>query len=498
MRPFVLEQRMRRIALPKQECHVNRNSAYHRIAAASLGCMILGWTSGCGATRMAARSEQAPASVAATTVEEPEIQGVAHFEAEIPADAAPVATPAEGWTLARFESVALTHNPAIQQASASAHKAMGYRDQVSKKPNPTLGYNGSQLADRSTDQHIAFMEQDFVTADKLSKNRRVLDQEVQSQLWEVESQRQRVLTDVRIAFYRTLAAQRQLELTSEFTELARKGVATAEARFAAGQVAKTEILQLEIQRQQIMIQRQQAEATLRASWKQLISIAGMPELTPQPLVGTLPTEAPERDWDQIASEILAASPELEAARARLCRAQANIDRQEAQSTPNLQFMIAAGRDNGVHSNMINTQVGMPIPFHNANEGNISAAQAEYCRASQELRRLELSVQSRLAAARGDYESAAAAVTRSRDEILPRAAESVVLVDQAYEAGEFDFLQVLVARRTFFDSNLEFVKSQTALAVASSLVDGLVLSGGLDATRDTEFDSGLRDQALSGQ
>ncbi len=141
---------------------------------------------------------------------------------------------------------------------------------------------------------------------------------------------------------------------------------------------------------------------------------------------------------------------------------------------------------------------MPIPFHNANEGNISAAQAEYCRASQEVRRLELSIQSRLAAARGDYESAAAAVRMARSEILPRAEETLRLVDQAYGAGEFDFLQVLVARKTFFEQNLEFVQSQADLAEATSLVEGMVLTGGLDATRDTEFDSGLRDQALSGQ
>ncbi len=43
-----------------------------------------------------------------------------------------------------------------------------------------------------------------------------------------------------------------------------------------------------------------------------------------------------------------------------------------------------------------------------------------------------------------------------------------------------------------------MKSQAALAEATSLVEGMVLTGGLDASRDTEFDSGLRDQALNGQ
>ena len=73
-----------------------------------------------------------------------------------------------------------------------------------------------------------------------------------------------------------------------------------------------------------------------------------------------------------------------------------------------------------------------------------------------------------------------------------------LAEDGYKAGEFDFLRVLIARQTFFDANLEFVAAQVSLAKASVIVDGQVLSGGLDTTRDTEFDSGLRDQTLSGQ
>ena len=375
---------------------------------------------------------------------------------------------------------------------------MGYRDQVGRKPNPVLGYNATQLVDAGTDQHVAFVEQDYVTAGKLGKNQRVLDQEVQSQLWEVQTQRQRVLTDVRRYFYTALAAQRRVELALEFQTVAEKGVKTAQARLDAKEGSRTDLLQAEIQLKQVQVQMQQAQANLRGAWKQLVTLAGIPETSPQPLVGILPEMPIPRDWQLVSAEILGGSPELQSARSRLCRAQANVDRQEAQATPNLSFALAAGRDNGTGSGMINAQVGMPIPVHNANQGNISAAHAEYCRASQDVRRTELAIQSRLAQAQNDYESAAAAVEQYRSEILPRAVETLKLVEEAYAAGEFDFLQVLVARRTYFDSNLAYLNAQSDLAQASSLVDGMVLTGGLDSTRDTEFDSGLRDQALSGQ
>lgn len=480
--------------------------------------LLCGMVTGCGMNRQTVRTSkphpeteaiaQAPSpnssqeeqqSQDAGEVQDGDIQEVAFLEdaSDVTSPLTPAAESSE-WTVNRFVEIALANNPAIQQATASAHKAMGFRYQVGLSPNPTLGYNGTQLADRGTDQHVAFVEQNFITDEKLSKNRIVLEQEVQSQLWEVQTQRQRVITDVNRNFYRTLAAQRRLELAVQFKEVAEKGVQTARARLEAKEGSRTDLLQSEIQLQQVEVQMSQAEATLLGAWKQLVAVVGIPETSPQKLAGVLPHTTNSHDWQMVSSEILSASPELKSARSRLARAQMNIVRQESQATPNVQFMLAAGHDQGTGSSMINTQVGLPIPVFNANQGNVSAAHAEFCRASQDVRRTELAIQARLAQAQNDYDSAAAAVNRYRDEILPRAVETLKLVEDAYAAGEFDFLQVLIARRTYFDSNLAFLTAQSDLAQADSLVNGLVLTGGLDSTRDTEYDSALRDQALNGQ
>ncbi len=401
------------------------------------------------------------------------------------------------WTLQSLEAAALQNNPAIAQASASAYKAMGYRDQVGVKPNPIVGYNATQLADKQTDQHIAFVEQDIVTGGKLERNRAVLNQEVQSQLWEVEVQRYRVQTDVRQRFYEALAAQRRLQLATDFRKIALKGVQVAQARVDAKEGSVPEVLQAEIQLTQVDVQRRQAEAAFRGAWNQLMAVTGLGVMDPGVLDGILPSTV-VIDLQSIKGEALASSPELEAARARISRAKANVCRQEVQAIPNLSFQLAAGVDNGTDSGLINAQVGLPIPVFNKNHGNISAAHAELNRACQELRRIELAIESRMAGAAQDYESAAAAVEEYQAVILPKAEQTLSLSEEAYEAGEYGFLQVLVARQTYFEANWQFVASQANLAQAEAYLQGLALSGGLNDTRDTELDSGLRDQSLSGQ
>ena len=189
----------------------------------------------------------------------------------------PVVSPS--FTLATLEQMALENNPAIRQATASVSKATGFRDQVGLYPNPTLAYSGQQLGDAGTDQHMLTLSQDIVTGNKLGLSQQVLSQAVQAQLWEVEAQRQRVLTDVRTMYYEALAAQRRMALATEFQVLAAKGVRVAESRKAALEGSQPEILQAEIQLQEVELQQQQAQYELTAAWQELTALIGLPDLS---------------------------------------------------------------------------------------------------------------------------------------------------------------------------------------------------------------------------
>lgn len=69
-------------------------------------------------------------------------------------------------------------------------------------------------------------------------------------------------------------------------------------------------------------------------------------------------------------------------------------------------------------------------------------------------------------------------------------------------GQFGLLRALTARRSYFEGNLALITSQVSLQQADILLSGLLLSDGLTAPPDSEaanpIDTGLRDQALSGQ
>ncbi len=401
-------------------------------------------------------------------------------------------------TLEDFESLACANNPTLQGLAAITQKAAGFRTQVALRANPTVGYQAVQLADKGTDQHTAFVEQEIVTGGKLELNRRVMNEAVRAQLLELETQRLRVATDVRAKFYEALAAQQTIELIADFKSVTNKGLELADLRKQALEGTQIDVLQAKVQKNEIDLAYQQAEYAYLAAWRELVAFAGASDLVPTRLVGTLPSEVQPKDWTVVAASSVESSPERRAAQARVSQARMNLERQGVQAIPNLTVQFAAGVDNGTNSGLMNLQVGAPMPVFNQNQGNIAAARAEYCRALMDVQRIDNAIRARLAEVAQAYDSASAAVSKYSREILPNAEEALELAELAYKAGETSFIQVLVARRTYFDSNLQLVLAQSQLAQANAKVDGFVLTGALDSMMDQSGDDALRGLTFSQQ
>ena len=403
-----------------------------------------------------------------------------------------------GYTLAEIEQIALGNNPAILSARTTIGISSGLYQQVGARPNPVVGYSAQQLADRSTDQHGLFVEQEFVRGDKLALNREVLSYTNQAQQLEFETQRHRVLTDVRVRFYEALSAQLQRDITRQFVEVAERGVKIAKELEDAGEGTLIETLQSETLLSEVTLAAEKADAAFQGAWRDLVSIAGLPETSPTQLLDELIVPSVTPDWEVTYSKIISQSPELATARAIVCEKQALYRRQEVQAIPNITGQLGAGYDHGTNHGMINLQVSMPLPVHNNNEGNITAAYYEYVRATQEVKRLEQAIRSRLARATQEFESAMASVRKYETEIIPQVRKSLDLSEKAYGGGELGFLQVLVVRRSYYDSSVRLIQARGRLAQAAAKINGLLLTGGLNAPQKYTDDDGLREASIGGQ
>jgi cobalt-zinc-cadmium efflux system outer membrane protein len=107
-----------------------------------------------------------------------------------------------------------------------------------------------------------------------------------------------------------------------------------------------------------------------------------------------------------------------------------------------------------------------------------AAESELISAENDIRRIELGLQGRLAMVFRRYANARQQVDSYRNDLLPRAQNSLDLVGQGFRAGQADFLDPFISQRTFIRLNLAYIDALSELRQSAVLIDGQLLSDSL--------------------
>jgi cobalt-zinc-cadmium efflux system outer membrane protein len=395
---------------------------------------------------------------------------------------APLAAGCPPLALADLESLALANNPTLPGAAALVQQQQGLAKQAGLYPNPTAGYVRSDpdQPDQSETQGV-FLSQDIVTAGKLRLARSAGKQEVERSSWQLEAQRARVLNDVRIRFYEVLGAQKAVDAAQDLEALAAEGVKVAQKLLQAKQGSRPDVLQAEIQLSAVRSSLADAKYRHQSAWRQLAMVVGLPCLQPIVLAGSLEGDVPALDWEESAKRLLAASPLLRAQEAEIRASEYELQLARAQAYPNVNVQVVAQRDHVMKFSSVSTLVSLPIPLFNRNQGNILAAEGRLLQQKKEHERIRLALLDQLAVSFRQYQTLRSQAERLRTEILPRAKENLDLTTRAYSLGRFDFLRVLTARHTYFQTNLAYLDALTELHKVAVEIAGLQLTGGLNPT-----------------
>ncbi|MEZ6069936.1 MAG: TolC family protein [Pirellulales bacterium] len=383
-------------------------------------------------------------------------------------------------TLSDLEQMAMSNNPSMAEASARVDAARGKMLQVGLPPNLAVGYSGQQIGSQSALQQGVYLEQEFVTGGKLSLNRRVASWELEQAQRQFTAQRMRVLTDVRLAYYSVVIAQRRCALTAQLVAVGEHSVDAAEALLQGQEVGQSDPLRARIEADIAGIASQNAENQYRAAWRTMAAVVGVPDMPIAAVQGDVEPEVLQGTWDETLGQLLVESPELDAAIAQVEAARWAYRRARVEMVPNIDVQAIVQHDNSVDGTNGNLQVSVPIPLLNRNQGGVRQAQAELAAADRAVDRLALALQARLADSFQRYESAQNRVQKYERSggILDNAAKSLDLIEKGYAAGEFGVVDLLTAQRTYFQVNLAYLDSLQDMWVAVTEIRGLQLSGSL--------------------
>jgi len=401
------------------------------------------------------------------------------------AAAAPPASES-GLRLEDLEQMAVASNPTLAQVQANQRVASGLARQAGLYPNPTAGYYGDEIRGGyiGGGKQGGFLSQTIVLGGKLHAARRVAELEAGEVETSAQAQRVRILNNVRAFFYQVLAAQRLVDVRQNLAKLAADSAQTSHQLGNIGQADRPDILQAEVEQQQAAMSLRIAQQFLLASWRMLAAVAGKPGLPPSRLQGDLEA-LPDLNYEEWVATTLSQSPEVKLAQQAVERAEASLVYARKAPIPDLQVtgtvvqsyepLARPGRITGVQAG---AQVGVELPIFNRNQGGIAAAKDEVESAKQELARLKLQLQRDLASLFRDYDAARVSIQQYKTEMLPRAEQAYKLYQANYQNMAGAYPQVLIAQRTLFQLEADYVQSlanawQSALAIRGfGLMDGL--------------------------
>jgi cobalt-zinc-cadmium efflux system outer membrane protein len=237
------------------------------------------------------------------------------------------------------------------------------------------------------------------------------------------------------------------------------------------------LLQAQVESQSVRVRFENARSSHQAAWRRLAAVVAV-DLAAQPLAGELATDLPLADWEQSLLRVQSESPEVAAALTQVQRARSALQRACAEAKPNIDLQLGIQYDNATEDPISMVQVSVPVPIINRNQGGIRQAQAEIVEASRNADRLQRELQERLAGVFERYLNARQQTQAYAKEILPRAKETLDLVTTGYQAGELQYLTLLTAQRTYFETNLAYLEALEQLWLAHVEIESLLLTGSL--------------------
>jgi len=383
-------------------------------------------------------------------------------------------------------SLASQNNPTLRQARLQVSSQIAKAQQAGLYPNPTLTYVGEQIfvdVPGDTDSPGEFqggvVSQRFVTAGKLKLSREKYLRRAHVSEHLAVAQQYRVCNDVRLHFYKALAAQQRVTMHHELVKTAEDSSVTIRELFNLGQATRFNVRKSNIAFQKARLDLQRAEHEFNTAFRELSSLMGT-EIAVGSLVGTLSGSHAQMSFDDALARVIDQSPELLAARAKLAADTTTIRREEVEWIPDVVVSAGSGYNFDAKETVAMADISIEIPLFDRNQGTIEQARADYNRQLREIRRVELSLRMMLASVYGDYAMAYEHATEYRDTIVPEARAAYEELLHSYKANRAAWPDVLEAQQDFTDMRLEQIVYEEQLCRSEVLIHGFLLHDGLRA------------------
>jgi cobalt-zinc-cadmium efflux system outer membrane protein len=270
--------------------------------------------------------------------------------------------------------------------------------------------------------------------------------------------RAEVRAETAAAWFAVLAAQEQLRLAQQASELAQRAAMATGRRVVAGKVSPVEQTRAQVAASTVKLELIRAHSTLATARARLAALWSNPapqfervdgEITTLRELPALPLLAEQRAR-------LAQAPAMQVAQAELAHRQALTQVALSRRMPDVSLTIGSKRSEELGRTQAVFGLSVPLPLFDRNQGAVLEASRRLDKARDALAATASRLEVELMQVREEYAAARAQALALRDEILPGAQSAYEAASTGFEYGKFGFLDVLDAQRTLLQAQSHYL------------------------------------------
>ena len=365
---------------------------------------------------------------------------------------------AQTWDPERIVGQAIGHSPRVRGNEDRVAALQGALRQAKAISNPEIGgITGNRTRMLAVGQRIEY-------PGKRRLRIRRAEARVEAARWRLVRSRHEVAAEAMAMLYRILASHRKVALFQENLAVATQLFSAAQEKFSQGFGSRLDVIkgQVEVARARRLLLNAQEDNFRRQNDLKLtlgLSPADTLQLVDVLEDALLPRSVRLDSLLQFVEE----HPRLKEEHYRVQAADLDLQSAAMATRPDLDFDLAGGIDDD--ESRVELELRLPLALWDRKAGRKAEARSLAMSARSDSASAWLDVSREVSGAFYDYRNAQRIVRLFGPSLLDESQTAARLAQQAFQTGQYRFLDLIDARRTYLETAQEFIDALASLRIA---------------------------------
>jgi cobalt-zinc-cadmium efflux system outer membrane protein len=389
------------------------------------------------------------------------------------------------YALQDIVGLAIERNPLIAGAMAVIDQSTGQRTAAGAYPNPTIHGDGGKgyLKDagpltseipRSATEYMAGVSQPIEWPAKRAARQRAAEAGLAGASVGLIETRLNLTSDVKVAFYDLLLAQRDLELSKNNLTIVEDVRRVVASRVRLGEAPQFELIKAEVEVLKANQAVTRSENTVRVTRVILDTLTGGALGPTYAVTGDFLVYPPSLDLDRLTARSMHEHPTIQRLARTIDQADRTIEFERQNRVPNVSLNTSYTREYGREG--FDVGLSVPAPFWYQRQGEIAGSLGAKRKEEAELLRMRNELLRQINQYYQDAQTTEKLIEVLEKGLMRQAEEALRIAKFSFQQGAASLLDVLDAQRVQRQILFDYAQARFELSVALSRLERAV--GGL--------------------